>query len=68
MTAVATVAIARKVPLVIVISMNVVPMPGSESGTRLAAMVSCSAGQRYSAYCAKPIHPEAMDNGALKVS
>jgi hypothetical protein len=37
-TAVATVAIARKVPLVIVMSMNVVPMPGIGTGMRCEAI------------------------------
>ena len=64
----ATVAIARNVPLVIVNSMNGRADAGKGKRNSLAAIVSCSAGHRYSAYCAKPIHPEAIDNGALKVN
>ena len=56
-TAVATVAIARNVPFVIVNSRNVVPMAGMESGIRCAVIVLCSAGQRYSAYAQSRYSP-----------
>ena len=65
----ATVAIARNVPFVIV-NVDERRADDRESAARIrcAAIVLCSAGHRYSAYCAKPMQPEAIDSGALNVS
>jgi len=67
-TANAATPIARKVPLVMVNSMVVVPMPGIGIGIFVDVIVSINAGQRYAAYCAKPMQPDAIESGALKVS
>jgi hypothetical protein len=67
-TANAATPIARNVPFVMVNSMVVAPMPGRGIGIFVEVIVSINAGQRYAAYCAKPMQPEAIESGALKVS
>ena len=49
-------------------SMVVVPMPGMGIGIFVDVIVSINAGHKYAAYCAKPMQPDAIESGALKVS